>query len=455
MNVLHYFLGPERAGGLNLYVRDLALAQLDAGHRVSFLCPGSGLGISPMAVRLARPWKSIPVWQILNPPPVVLLSGIRNPKQMMVKAQVIPAGTVSFLNAIHPDIVHIHTWMGFPAALLDVFREIGCPVIYSVHDYFGLCPKVNWIRANGELCSERSNAHCSACNYGAPSPAYLQLRNSPMLLRYAQTVTRWLPCFSRLKYSGTGTGTVKPVNAIEILNYHSLADFYQSLWAKVDLMLFNSNVTCEVFQKFCRFPARMIPITHAEIVDHRKIRNFNQNQTALRITVLGGLAPYKGFPMLKRVLTKLATDGCTNWRLAVYGDPQSGTDPDTSSIIYCGKYRLADLDSIFAETDLLVVPSICYETFGFVVSEALSRGVPALVSATVGARLLVEQVSPDFVVDSEAEWKRRLFNIILNRNILVEFNQKVCRMPWWGGMKEHSEKIESIYQELLDRIEQK
>ena len=50
-----------------------------------------------------------------------------------------------------------------------------------------------------------------------------------------------------------------------------------------------------------------------------------------------------------------------------------------------------DLEAVFAETDLLVVPSICPETFGYVALEALSCGVPVLLSGNVGARDILAQ----------------------------------------------------------------
>lgn len=51
-----------------------------------------------------------------------------------------------------------------------------------------------------------------------------------------------------------------------------------------------------------------------------------------------------------------------------------------------GRYTYDELENIFDETDILVVPSIWYETFGFTVLEALSYGVPVIISDTVGSK---------------------------------------------------------------------
>ena len=53
------------------------------------------------------------------------------------------------------------------------------------------------------------------------------------------------------------------------------------------------------------------------------------------------------------------------------------------------RYDYDQLEEIFDETDVLVAPSIWYETFGYTVLEALSYGVPVIVSGTVGAKDII------------------------------------------------------------------
>lgn len=49
------------------------------------------------------------------------------------------------------------------------------------------------------------------------------------------------------------------------------------------------------------------------------------------------------------------------------------------------------MGEIFDYTDILVAPSIWYETFGFTVLEALSYGVPVIISGNVGAKDILVQ----------------------------------------------------------------
>lgn len=52
-------------------------------------------------------------------------------------------------------------------------------------------------------------------------------------------------------------------------------------------------------------------------------------------------------------------------------------------------FTQSDLPEIMSNTDVLVAPSIWYETFGFTVLEALSFGIPVIVSDHVGAKDIV------------------------------------------------------------------
>ncbi len=52
-------------------------------------------------------------------------------------------------------------------------------------------------------------------------------------------------------------------------------------------------------------------------------------------------------------------------------------------------YEYSELPSILSKADVLIAPSVWYETFGFTVLEALSYGVPVIVSDHVGAKDIV------------------------------------------------------------------
>ena len=97
----------------------------------------------------------------------------------------------------------------------------------------------------------------------------------------------------------------------------------------------------------------------------------------------------------------------------------------------CGDgYKYGDLKKIFEETDVLVAPSLCYETFGFTVLEALSFGTPVIVTKNVGAKdivgtcgIVINPDSPEELADAITSINNRKAKmsseIISNDNIVT------------------------------------
>ncbi len=99
------------------------------------------------------------------------------------------------------------------------------------------------------------------------------------------------------------------------------------------------------------------------------------------------------------------------------------------------RYTYADLKTIFDNTDLVIVPSICCETFGYAVLEALSYGVPVLISANVGAKDILAQGAGIVIENPTAEklchvlknltseQLTRMNNVILEKQEILTLSQ--------------------------------
>lgn len=64
-------------------------------------------------------------------------------------------------------------------------------------------------------------------------------------------------------------------------------------------------------------------------------------------------------------------------------------NPEPYMVVKEDGFTHDELEQMMGEADVLVAPSIWYETFGFTVLEALSYGVPVIVSNHVGAKDIV------------------------------------------------------------------
>jgi len=193
MNILHYTLGfpPMRSGGLTKYSVDLMEAQKQLGHNVFAIYPGNPFFLfGRMGVCKERSRNEIGVFKIQNALLLPLLHGIKNTRPFIASPKDgLDAFRIFFENNRF-DILHVHTMMGLPVSFLISAKESGVKVVYTSHDYFGLCPKVNFINQDGMPCECAQPYKCERCNKMAKPLWYLWLRNSRLLVVLKKILNR-------------------------------------------------------------------------------------------------------------------------------------------------------------------------------------------------------------------------------------------------------------------------
>jgi len=446
LHILHYTLGlpPNRSGGLTKYATDLMKVQSDSSDVVTLLYPGeyTFLGLPKIRIEREPTYNGIAVYQLNDTSIVPLLYGIRNPADITDNKRQLSAQALElFYKEVQPEVFHIHTLMGIPPELIVYLKAKKVKIVYTSHDYYGLCPKVNFINYKGEFCNTPGGEQCAMCNRHSPGAAFLRLRNSKYLLKYKAK----LSSFNKME----GIKNAKPLKEVvpskaKELEYTALLSYYKQLFELVDCFHFNSSVSKEVYEQFITPKQSVVlPISHAGIVDRRASKMFDR--ALVRLAFIGSTAEYKGFPMLKEALCELNVNEEINWSLQVWGS-SVGSDPECDRIKYKGKFTSADLAKVFGEMDLLIVPSICKETFSLVALEALSYGVPVMVSDNVGAKDIVAKYNADFIFEPTKEAiQLKLRDILDNPSLLSEFNKKLRNNKFEYSLTDHQKKIKQLY----------
>ena len=236
---------------------------------------------------------------------------------------------------------------------------------------------------------------------------------------------------------------------MEVESYKKLLDYYKKELALMDCVHYNSRVTESVYKKWLpNANSCVLPITHLGIKDNRKRKTFSQE--CIRMMFVGNITTYKGFPLLKEVLIQLYEEKHFNWVLNVWGGDNK-IDKDCALIIYRGKYTANDLNKIYEQTDLLVVPSLCPETFSLVTLEAVSYGVPTLVSENVGAKDIIAEYDNYFIYKDKVELYHKIKSLLSSTDKIDEFNKKILFSSWTHSMEQHVKNIKNlIYKPLLD-----
>lgn len=376
MKILHYALGfpPYRTGGLTKFCCDLMAQQRKMGHEVAMLWPGR-MNMGKPRVRKDGEVGGITSWELVNPLPVPYDEGILETRAFMSDVPEEIFGQL--LQGV--QVLHVHTLMGLPESLLTLSGKLGIQRVFTTHDFFPICPKVTMFRGTDICPTAKDCKTCTACNATALPMWKMQLLQAPLYRRLKDSsVMKRLRRSHRDSYFAQNADE-QPLTEADGSAYLALRSHYRSLLDKMDVIHYNSAVARQVYKTYLDTgEGVVIPVSHKDIRDNRTKRSFSD--APLRITYLGQPSGAKGWFVLKKALDRLH-EKKKSFRLNIFFTPPAQED---YMAVY-DRYSYAALPEIFQNTDILVCPSVWYETFGYTVLEAASFGVPAVVSNRVGA----------------------------------------------------------------------
>ena len=231
------------------------------------------------------------------------------------------------------------------------------------------------------------------------------------------------------------------------MNIGRLNKYYNSMFQLIDMFMFNSIQTEDCFKDNIKVKnGKTIDITHRDIKDNRQKKIFEKK---LKISYLGSIQPIKGFDILKDALDDLYKTR-KNFELNVFFATRMEDDP---YIKYHKPYTYDIIEKIMMQTDLIVVPSMCKETFGFVVKEAISFGVPCIITENVGAKEWLNQFV-DIGIVRKATKKSLLqtfVEIYDNREILERINENILNMNYDFSFSRHVVEVMNLYYRLVEK----
>lgn len=448
MRILHYFLGfpPYRSGGLTKFATDLMLSQVDLGNQVFALWPGSmNIFRKKVIIERKKPYCNIENYEIINPLPVPLDEGICNFSSYTKSCD--KNVFKSFFQGNKIDVIHVHTLMGLYQEFVLAAKELGIPLIFTTHDYFGICPKVTLFRYNMP-CYDSKCINCFDCNKNALSIKKIKIIQSPL---YRMIKDLKLVAFLRKRHRGSffqdsqNTSPEEKKNKVFAMQYRELRAFYIEIFKQFDIIHFNSSVTESIYLRyFIPKSSKTISITHRNIKDNRTCALNKKESGVLRMTYLGPLSSSKGFFLIKDTLDELWNEGYKFFSLKIFH--QMENKPPYIQAQMDG-YCYSELESIFSETDILLAPSLWYETFGYTVLEALSYGVPVIVSDNVGAKDIVGNCGIIVKAGDRATLKNAILS--LSNDKIDELRKNIQERASIKTWREFSAEMMQTYNQII------
>ena len=452
MRILHVTLSNPKTHtqGLNRYCLDLAETQAGNGDKIHILYAGSPYSIK-RGIAKKKKKNGVQYWKLNRALPEPIMYGVSEPMRYRHKCDRVQFE--KYLKDVHPDVIHVHSVQGVYLEFFECAHEMSIPIIYTVHDFFPMCLRCNLVDNNGQYCERIiSSDVCAACNISADKNHFMQM----IVQSEIYSLIKRNPLVVALKKKFLGKKVRKPeeekqekepeIKSITIWEYRTLMEYYEKILSLFDVAHFNSEVTKDICMRIRRFPeSYVLPITHAGIRDaqtHRRGR-------VLRVSYMGGYTPNKGIDVLKKALSRLPKDG---WRASIYG---SGTEKnEKGQIRECGEFRgKKEAENVWNSTDLLVVPSTCPETFGYVVLEAVSRGIPVICSSLTGAKCVLGPAENEltFPVGNDEILAEKIWKFT-NLRYYERIQDSLIAHSHWQEIESHERDINALYRRTIQKI---
>jgi glycosyltransferase involved in cell wall biosynthesis len=347
-------------------------------------------------------YKGIPVLAFkFNNPPYDLHFGLEN------------KGIVEFAENVikteKPDIVHV----GHPMRVHEFIKaaiKLNIPYIITLTDFFLMCPKII-LTTSGNLCIGPQNG--ITCSKMCKEFSEIYIKNR---LKQAEYIF---------------------MNAQRIL---SPSKFVASMFKKEF-----SNLKVDINNHGIRYK---------NIKTNRRV--YNKNEKQIIFGYGGSLTPHKGISVLLKAFNELNNKDI---KLKIYGSGQEEYVNKLKNIVkcddrveFCGVFSEEQVGDILSLIDVIVVPSTCYESYSFILHEALACNVPVIVSNLGG---MAEKIKDGFngytfEAGNYKSLKEKMEFIINNPDVLNKIKENIKRNIIIPTVEQEAYNYLKIYENLYN-----
>jgi glycosyltransferase involved in cell wall biosynthesis len=401
---------PEGIAGVERYTAALADELQRSGHRITVVA-GTSSAESAARGTARRTGAALPVHRLFGPRV--------DQARFLAGSAALERAFETVIRRTVPDAVHVNHLIHLTPRLVDVARRHRAAVILSLHDYFFACPRYTLTKRSGELCAGPAGGReCARTCYSHEGRRGLE---------------RWS---ARATYFRSLLATAERVHAPS----HHLADYFRPLLAD---------------QAKLRVLPLGLPALQTEPA--RPPRPSDQRR-GLSLAYLGVVARHKGVHVIPEAV---GLAGLPDVELVVlgrladaeYADGLRARALGRLRLRLAGEYEPAQLPALLRDVDCVVVPSQWDETFSIVTREALSLGVPALVSKLGAPREVVVDGENGFLFDPfRPDELAVLLRRLANEEGLLQRLRDGARRTRIISMAEHAAAMSALYEEAVDEL---
>lgn len=315
------------------------------------------------------------------------------------------------LAAFRPDVVHCHNIIGLSVSILHIAKEFGAKVILTLHDHWGFCFKNTIMKENGVICTDYSR--CYECQ--------------PFI---EDGENRHIPIKMRQDYMALAMGAV-------------------------DAFVSPSQYLADTYIKAGFPPDKMHIVWNGIDVDKFASINRKPSRGSLRFSFFGYFGRHKGIHTLLEALPLLNSPAGVQINLIGDGDQRAAYEQQlrdngcTDLVKFWGKIENSQVGYAYAETDVLVLPSIWHENQPVSITEAMACGIPVIASNMGGMPELVEDGLNGYIFEAgnSADLAEKMNRLIANASLTTSLGKNGQARIRENSFVKQVDKLLTIYRD--------
>jgi glycosyltransferase involved in cell wall biosynthesis len=337
--------------------------------------------------------------------PIFRTESMSNFDELLVENLFDPDVTLGIQNAletIRPNVVNVGLIKGFSLAPLIIPKANNIPTFYTMHDYWAICVRRDFLDAGKHICKGYDSDRCKKC-----------LQSSG--IRVWESILKFRAEFiKKLDYILT-----RNENATKTLRENGICGKTKVIAGCIDSQLFRPK--------------------NAEV---SKFSFVEKGEPSL--LYVGRLNRREGISELLQALPRIIKD-FPRCKLAIVGYGDLSTYVRKLSVVLGIKNHVSffewipneEMPEIYNRSDIVVVPSLWPNPFSRTVAEAMACGRPVIASRVEGISEMITHGKNGFLIppnDQEA--------LVLSIKEILD-NKKLARKIGWDARREVTMKCDS------------
>ncbi|MHC4593571.1 MAG: glycosyltransferase family 4 protein [Planctomycetota bacterium] len=424
LQVIHRFL-PTDIGGSELYTYQLC-KELSKRHNVHLMFTSRDLTKAQYSTKKGE-YEGLPFTEVIN-------NSFYGSFKETYRNSIVDKIFLDILKEMNPDIVHIQHLKFLSANIVKIARASGIPVVYTLHDFWLMCPRDVRMKPDMTACFEVKDEECISCISNLSTNSLhldrLGLRILNSLTKY--TTSKSIDILRNLKASipdilmKTYQSITKPLwsnHKNKKITIQVRNAYLKEICSKVDMFIAPSHNLKDEFIKFGIPTDKIIYSCHGHLAGW--VRNVTKKSTKLRFGFVGMIAKHKGIDILIEAFNRVKKKdvelnifgGCNvNLRYCKRLE-RSIKNP---AIRLRGEFKHNNISDVYSEIDVLVLPSICFENAPMTICEAFTARIPVITSNFGGMAELVQHGKNGllFKVGDPDDLYEKIKMIIDNRQLI-------------------------------------